>query len=220
MRKAIARSLLAILALGGIAPLSGCIFGAIAANLERTGSSTIEAQYAGLADRSFAVVVASNRIIDAEFPALTDEIVSRMTAQLAEHAGASGVVPADEVRTYCLNHPTWPGMGLTDLAKALGGVERIVYIDIREFRLNEPGNRYEWKGLAAAHVRVVEVDSSLPDSFAFEKLVRVGFPGKDEVTVTADQVPGEAVARELLKRFVDRASWLFYKHEEPNVMSY
>lgn len=219
-RRPLARMLAVVLALAGIAPLSGCLFGALAENYRRTGSHTVDPEYEGLADRTFAVVVASNRVIDAEFPTLAEEIAGRVSARLAENAGAAGVVPTIQVAKYCLNNPTWRGKPYSELAKALGGVQRLVVIDLREFRLNEPGNRYEWKGLAAANVAVVETDSPLPDSFAFEKLVRVDFPGRKEPPLSADQVGSNAIASVLLQRLVDRASWLLYRHEEPNEMSY
>lgn len=44
----------------------------------------------------------------------------------------------------------------------------MIYVDIYEFRLNPPGSRWIWEGMAAANVGVVERDSLDPDTFGEE----------------------------------------------------
>lgn len=200
---------------------AGCagaaLFGGMIENHRRNSTHSVEAEYNGLVGKSFAVVVAADRVIIADHPDLVPRLTTNLTDRLAEFAGASGYVPAERLLTYLYEHPRWVAMPLSDLAKELG-VERLVYIDIQEYRLNEPGNEYLWDGVAAAGVGVIEADSVVPDQFAFEREVRVKFPDKSGYGPT--DYPGNVVSAALLKRFVDRASWLFYEHQEPYYPEY
>ena len=66
--------------------------------------------------------------------------------------------------------------------------------------------------VAAGMVRVYETDSVLPEQPSFERGVAVKFP--DKMGYGPDDYSQVAVSSTILKRFVDRSSWLFYTHEE------
>lgn len=193
--------------------LSGCaFFGVMADTYQRTSTHSVESEYDGLKGKSFAVVVQTGQTIEGEYPGLRDVLLTKLTEQLAQHAGASGVVPAHQVAKYLYNHPGWSARPMADLAKELGGVDRLVVVEVYEFRLNAIGNQYEWDGVAAGTFGVLEMDSPIPDARAFERRVQVKFPGK------SGYGPGDynasVVQTTLVKRFVDRAAWLCYKHDE------
>ena len=58
----------------------------------------------------------------------------------------------------------------------------------------------------------------MPEEFAFEKPVKVQFPDKDGYGPT--ELASGVVSTELARRFVDRATWMFYLHEEPYYPKY
>lgn len=202
--------------------IAGCTaVGAIAANLEREGSREVAASYKGLAGKSFAVVVAADRTIQGDHPLIIEHMIERITARLSEPSNvpaAGGYVPAVQVAKYLSEHPSWTAQSMKALAGELGGVERIVYIDLFEFRLNDPGNAYLWDGRASANVSVVETDSAMDDFFAFQQTVSVGFPDKQGLGPSDMQASG--VRTELARRLIERASWLFYDHTEMNKLEY
>jgi hypothetical protein len=107
---------------------------------------------------------------------------------------------------------------LSELGKGLGNVERLVYVELNEYRLHDPGNPYEWDGVAAATISVLELDGATPDDFAFEKPITVKFPGKKGVD--SSQLSSGAVTSALSLRLVDRLTWLFYDHQEPYYPEY
>lgn len=203
--------------------LSGCaaagVFGVMAENYKRTSTHEIKAQYTGLQDKSFAVVVASGRGIESETPGITDAMMERISMRLQQReVGASGFVqPIDVVKTL-YNHPSWQSMTYAELTKLLGGMDRLVYIELEEFRLTEPGNTYEWAGVAAGRVMVIESDGLDPNRVVFEQLVNIQFPNKKGLT--PESLSARDVASTLLAYFVDRASWLFYNHQEPYYPEY
>jgi len=195
--------------------LSGCIVGQLVGGMieseRRTGSKTVDREYTGLEGKTFAVVVSADRVIQADHPEVVARLSQEIATRLAKHAGASGFVPGASVLQYQYNHPRWVTMTLGQLAKELE-VERLVFVDLVEYRLNDPGNAYLWQGAAAGQIGVVEADSSFPDEFAFQKQIRVGFP--DQEGLGPGDLPRAAVNTALANRFVDRAAWLFYSHEE------
>lgn len=201
---------------------AGCsAVGAIAAKVEREGSHDVKAKYEGLGGKTFAVVVAADRAIQGDHPLLTELMIERMTQRLANNTNvprAAGFVPPLQVQKYLVEHSNWTAMSLTDLAKELGGVDRLVYVDLYEFRLNDPGNAYLWEGIAAGNVSVVETDSPVPDDFAFQQEIQIKFP--DAAGMGPNDLSAAAVRTELARRFIERACWLMYNHEEKNHLEY
>jgi len=201
---------------GGLIANSGCTaIGFAAESYQRNSTHEIKAQYEGLKDKTFAVVVTADRMIEADHPGLVDRLASKITEKLSDNKNLprpAGFVPTKSVLRYLYDNPSWPAKPLGDLAKGLGGVDRLVYIEITEYRLNDPGNAYEWDGVASGTVAILETDSSTPDEYAFDKVVSVKYP--DQKGVGPSQMTLSGVSSVLSVRFIDRVSWLFYDHQE------
>jgi hypothetical protein len=207
-------------ALLGLLGAGGCnliAFAVMAADKETP--RTVEAMYDGLSGKSFAVVATTDRTVEADFPGVVPKVISDVSERLAreESIQAAGYIPPDRVMGYLYAHPNWVVRPMSDLAKELG-VERLVFIEITEYRLNEPGNAYIWSGIAAGTVQVYESDSPLPDDPAFDRMVQVQYP--DGTNTGENDMAGNVVGSELVRRFVDRVSWLFYKHDEMKDQGY
>jgi hypothetical protein len=207
-----------------LAMLQGCaglgFIGAMSENYKRHSKRTIEAEYRGLEGKSWAVVVSASRGIQGEFPDvvpwLTHKAAERLVANQQEVAAAS-YIPADTVLRFQYENPRWVAMPKGELARALG-VQRLIFVELVEYRLTEPGNQYLWAGLATGMVEVYEADGPSPDEIVFQKPVRVGFP--DQSGIGQTDMHASVVATALGMRFLDRATWLFYKHEEPYYPDY
>jgi hypothetical protein len=106
-------------------------------------------------------------------------------------------------------------MSQIDLAKELG-VDRLIFVDVHEFRLTDPGNQYLWAGLASGSVSVWEADSALSDSAACTESISTKYPTKEQALGPQD-MPRSNVQMVLAKKFIDRVAWLFYTHDEPNM---
>lgn len=195
----------------------GQLIGGMASSHQRTGSTEFKAKYSGLTDKTFAVIVASDRSIQSDFPGIVPVITREVSKLLAEHAGAKGMLPANEVLQYQSQHPGWVARPFDQLAKDLA-VDRVVYIDLQEFALTDPGNIYVYNGAAAGVVHVIEAESPVASEFAFGEPVRVKYP--DMSGMGPNQIPRQDVLNMLAKRFIDRAAWLLYDHEEPNAIKY
>jgi hypothetical protein len=67
-------------------------------------------------------------------------------------------------------------------------------------------------------VGVVESESTLLDDFVFRENILVKYPDKENTV--ALEIPSDTVQVELLRRFVSRCSWLFFDHEESNIIEF
>lgn len=196
----------------------GCqAIGFFAASYEENMPKKVEAEYDGLKGKSYAVYMIADRGIDANYPGLVPLINAQINDRLHDESGASGWIPSQALLAEIYNHPRWAAMPRSELAKQLG-VERLVVVELQEFRLNDPGNQYLWEGRATGLVSVLEVDSATPDLYAFERPVDVKFP--DKSGYGPQDMAGNVVSGALRKRFVDRACWLFYTHDEMKNQGY
>lgn len=184
---------------------------------KKSGSHIEKATYEGLTDKNFAVLVSADRMIQANYPEVVPQMATGVSSRLAENVDAQGYVPGERVLSYQYNNPSWAAKSYSEIAKELG-VERLVIVDIQEFRLNDPGNRYIWDGVAAATVGVVEADGPFPDDLTHEHFVNVTFPD------TGGYGPEDYSRLQMLSvlktRFVNRATWPFYDAEIPNDIAY
>lgn len=200
---------------------SGCeLLGVLGTAYEENADHLVRAQYEGLKGKTYAVLVVSDRGIEADFPGVTAEITARINDRLADPAnatGATGHIESKALLTYLFNHPeaaTKPGGKLADDL----GVDRIIRVDLYEFRINDPGNQYVWDGVSAATVGVIERESITPDEYAFRSTTRVTFP--DKSGITQSDISGQVVMSALVKRITDRVTWLFHDHQEPIKITY
>lgn len=206
---AIAMLLLTCLVAGGCNILG--FAGALEAERRRTGTIKVEGVYDGLQDQRVAVVVDASREIYMTAPRVAGAILTEIIARLEAHAGAASIVPAAEVQRVLYDEPGLLDRTFDEIA-ARFGVERLVIIQLDDFRLAEPGNQYVWSGQAAGNLLVIEADSYVEDDVRLEQYVNVTYPDRSNTTI--DDLSAEAVALELLRRFANRASWFFYDHEE------
>lgn len=209
------------LAAGGLL-LSGCAIGKLAGGMaesyKRTSTRTVEAEYTGLEGKSFAVVVAAHRAVRTEFPNVVNDLTHRITERLREHAGASGYIPARRVLAYQYDNPRWVALHPAELRQALDDVDRLIYVDLQEFTLTERGNPYLWAGVASGLVGVLAKDAPIPEEYTFTRDVSVTYP--DKSGLGPHNIPADAVYTMLASRFIDRATWPFYQHEEPYYPEY
>ena len=203
------------LMMASLLPMSGCILvglsSAIGANIEKQKQIEVLAKYRGLENKSVAVLAHSDQRTAYEFPTAIPNIVGNMVLILDKNVPGVRVLDPRYSVTWMHQTPGWPTLPLADLAKELD-VDRVVVIDIFEYRLNPEGNSFLWDGVAGANVSVVERDGIDPDSFAEEFQVISKFP--DMEGIGKAQAGPREIEIGLQKTFVDQVGFLFYDHAE------
>jgi hypothetical protein len=203
---------------------TGCIaghaIGGMMASYEATGESMVFAEYQGLQDKTFAVIVVAPRSIQGEHPRLVSTLTNAIGARLAgnnEHVQADGFVPGPRILEFQYTTPQWTAWSYQELIEHFG-VDRLIVVDLFEYRLREQGNRYVWNGRIAGRVGVIEAETGSPNEFMFTRDLRIRYP--DDSGYTSADFTQNHVEASLQDRFSNRVSWLFFDHMEPNRIRY
>ena len=204
-----------LLMMASLLPMNGCILvglsSAIGANIEKQKQIEVLAKYRGLENKSVAVLAHSDQRTAYEFPTAIPNIVGNVVLILDKNVPGARVLDPRYSVTWMHQTPGWPTLPPADLAKELD-VDRVIVIDIFEYRLNPEGNSFLWDGVAGANVSVVERDGIDPDSFAEEFQVISKFP--DMEGIGKAQAGPREIEIGLQKTFVDQVGFLFYDHVE------
>lgn len=195
--------------------LPGCfvgqLAGAIGQNIERYKKIEVLPEYYGLENKTVAVVVQCDPSILYEHSSVYGTIAMNVSRRIQENVPGAKVLDYRTVMQWQYQTPTWSMLPYGELADKLG-VERVVFIEVYEFRLNPPGNRYLWDGACAATVGIIEQDGWDTDSFAKTWEITSKFP--DIPGVGRESATSSSIQMGVLAKFVDQTAWLFYRHIE------
>lgn len=199
------------LALAAALPaLPGCaaVGGAVAAYQE-TEEVTIPAEYTGLAGRKVAILVDAPLEIQYEHPEVVAMITDVVGLNVRAYCPQALVLDTRQTLAYQYNNVYWSTMDYAQLCRDLEA-DRVILVDLNNYRLIEPGNPYLWDGRAGADVNVIEAESPDPTVFAFRKSIAVRFPGMDGVT--REDATEQQVAQGLQIALCQAISRLFHDH--------
>lgn len=195
--------------------MSGCNIIAWGAQAFRDDDKPIpvEAVYTDLADKRVAVMVAADDQTLYRFPRSTYRVGEVVSRGIQTNVPGVAVTLPREIEAFQQRNPAWITVRPSRLMDQLG-VDRLVIIDINEYRTNEPGNINVWKGKIDATVALHESDSEVPDNRVLEQTVVAGYPEGTEFGLIREHAQEGAVEQAMLKTFTLRAAGLFYDHEE------
>lgn len=211
------RLLVWVALIAALAP-TGCaipqLLGGMMQNEEYQKRIEVLADYDGLDDQTVAVVVVTDMATLYEYPDLALKISSGVSGRLAENVPGlhSKVLDPRYILQWQYRTPQWDALPYGEIAVQLN-VDRVVFIDIYEYRLNPPGNYWQWEGVCGANIGIIEQDSIDPDMFATTYNIAVEFPG---ITgLGRESASAQQIETGLLADFIKKTSWLFYDHIEP-----
>lgn len=196
--------------------LSGCnIVGALGVPLqymEEQKLIEVLPKYDGLEGKTVAIIVDTDLTTRYEHPTIVPTLTQYIAAKIAEKMPSVKLVQPRAIVQWQYRTPQWNTMAYGEMIEQLR-VDRVVIVDLYEYRLNPPGNRYEWEGVAAANVLILERDSLDPDMPVESLEATVKYP--TDTGLGPDSISAQQVETVLVNKFVQRVAWLFYTHEEP-----
>lgn len=202
--------LAASLAAGGCAVFH--LGAAMAQSAEYQKVDDVLAEYTGLQDHKVAVIVDADMATLVQFPTLVRSITHGVSARIAQYVPGAQVVDPDYVLRWQYQTLQWNALSYSAMAEAMG-VERLVYIDVYEYRLHPPGNRWLWEGVCAAGVLVIEADGLAPDAPVESWEMSAEFPRVEGVT--REEAGAAQIEYGVLHEFIKHTVWLFHDHKEP-----
>jgi hypothetical protein len=171
----------------------------------------VTAAYRGLQYRSVAVLVSSADAIEVRYPQAASGVCQMISGTIARDVPGVQVINADKAIAYTQAHRGWELMPASSIAKQLK-VERLVLIDMHEYRTHEPGNTNVWRGMIKATVDVTEVDGADPNTSAFRAEIMNKYPPTGMVgMINSDS---RSIEQQMLPGFAVKVMQLFVDHEE------
>jgi hypothetical protein len=193
--------------------LTGCEAAGIIAHVVTPETKTlhVKAEYRGLENQKVAVLVDANPSLLFEQPLAQREVCEWVSEKLAANVPGIQVIAAKQVVDFQNRNLYWNTATYSELARRLG-VNRLLLIELTDYRLHEPGNVNIWRGVIAGSVAVAEADGPRPDDLVYDAPVMVAYPpDKPMGVLNADQ---RTIRFGTLDLFALAAAGKFYDHDE------
>lgn len=168
-----------LLALAGMS-LAGCEAAGFVAYAVAGGEGAkikVEAEYKGLQGERVAVLVNADPGLLYRHPNAQLEIGTAVSEAIAANVPAVTVIDPSDIVAFQQRNIYWSTATYSRLADRLG-VSRIVMVEMREYRLHDPGNTVMYRGVASARIEVAEADAANPDTPLYATEVTVAYPPK------------------------------------------
>jgi hypothetical protein len=178
---------------------------------------TVPAAYKGLANQSVAVMVWAGGGTLVDFPdvrldltgSLQNKLTQAQQVKTKELAGATFPLRPASIVKLQENHPEFEAMNLTDVAPRIGGVTRVIYVEIENLQTRSNASVELYRGSASATLKVIEVADGKGKVAFEESNITAVFPPKAREEGTPDgndfsiyRGTVDALSTELAKRFV------------------
>ncbi len=170
----------------------------------------VPAQYTDLAGRRIAVLVNADEYILFRYPNATLDVNKVVANAIAEHVQPEPTIadPRNVVK-YQKANPQWVMVRRGKLLEAFG-VDRLIVVDLIEYRTHEPGNLELYQGLLSAQVEVYEAGAEDPDQPAFAATVESRYP--DNSDIGRPNIGEDKMQVALLDNFSVAGGGLFFDH--------
>jgi hypothetical protein len=200
------------LLLAACAALTGCNMLGWVSNVvggEQTQKTHVTAEYRGLEGKRVAVIVAADEYRLFEYPNCQLGVSRAVSRQLAADIKGIELTDPAKIAAFQSDNAAWITMPNRELLRALD-VDRLVYIELKDYTTHEPGNRHVWRGVISGRVSVAEADAAEPNNFAYANEVYAAFPPDEPVGVLGTD--DATIQAGMLGQFATRVSGLFHDY--------
>jgi len=202
-----------LLLLAAATALAGCqAVGFVAQGVEEIAPpDKIKAEYDGPKGQRVAVLVDADLGIMFEHPQAQVEVCQALSERLAAKVPDVTVRNPKDVIAFQNENIYWNTATYAELANRLD-VDRLVLVELTEYRLHEPGNVNIWQGAIQGRIAVAETDSENPNDRVYATMVSTQYPPNEPLgVVDADQ---QTIRKATLDMFARRAIGKFHEHTE------
>lgn len=196
--------------------LTGCNIAAWVGQAFRADEApvAVKANYRGLENKRVAVLVSADEYTLFRFPRSPAALGTAMSNRIQSNVAGVSVALPGEVEAFRRQNPYWVSSRPSRLLDQLG-VDRLVVVELNDYRTNEQGNANVWRGVIDAVVGVYEADAEVPDDRTFEQQVRAEFPENSRFGVLSHHAERHEIETAVLERFTLYAAGQFFDHERP-----
>eukprot|EP00752_Nemacystus_decipiens_P013554 g12012.t1 len=172
----------------------------------------VQAQYLDLANRSVAIVVSMSDYTEFKHPDAKQMIAEEMTQRIQANVPGVTLTRPSEIIAWQKENAYWATRPPSMLIQQLK-VERLVLVEIGEYRTHEPGDMHVLRGVISANINIIEAEAADPDNFgaSFTKNVMYPEPGSSKIGRVGEDEKLIEVRTQI--RFCESAAGLFYDHQ-------
>jgi hypothetical protein len=214
--------LVGCLLLASLPALQGCVVAGLVSAMGQSAEYQklieVPAQYSGLDNKTIAVIVDADLSMRYEYPGLVDAVLSGVSARIHRDVPGAQVTSPLAVVSWQSGTSQWQALPYGEMAERLN-VDRLVHVEVLEYRLNPPGNSWMWQGEALADVGIIERDGFDPDTFVEVLTAQARYPLEDS-GMTRDTASQAQVSSGLMGSFIREIAWLFHTHTRPKYPKY
>lgn len=193
-----------------LSTFTGCEgLGYLAYTITGSEKQDIKAEYKGLEGQRVAVLVDADAATLTRYPRAQLEICEAISLKLAANVKDISVVAPRAVIDYQNRNSYWTTATYQRLAKELN-VSRVILVELAEFTMHEPGNRYVLRGTITANVAVADAKETSPNRLAYDTTIKVIYPEGDKIGVVNREEKNIRFAT--VDLFSQAATSKFYDH--------
>jgi hypothetical protein len=200
-----------LIACAALLNMGGCqMLGFMAQPFGKNQSKQVKARYTELQGQRVAVLVAAADRTLVNYPQAREALTKTISRRLAENLENITLMNPDQIIEYQQDNPYWHTLRYSRLIEKLE-VNRIVLVDLIDYRTHEPGNRHVLAGVINANVGVIDATADDPDNLTFNAQVNARYPEESRIGVV--QQDQQTVQLAAVKQFTRKAAGLFYDHK-------
>lgn len=132
-------------------------------------------EYLGLRNQTVAVLISAAPSVTVQAPDAPTHLATAISSQIALNVEGAKLADPRQVAAFAEQNPSWTITPYGALMNRLG-VQRLVVVDLVDYRLHEPGNIHMWQASAVAHVSVAAADAGDPNNPDYSTTVSVQYP--------------------------------------------
>lgn len=190
--------------------VTGCDLGSyIVYAVSGPKKENVLAEYAGLKDSSFAVLVSADADTLYQSPEAPAAICTAVSRELAKNVpGAKPIAPSKMV-TFQEENPYWTTIPYGQLIEKLG-VDQLVIVDIVQYQIHDKGNASVFRGTAIANVSVAKRNAQ--NTLAYSKVVKATHPTGSSIGMINAETDEQSFRLALLSNLTTTIGHLFYDY--------
>ncbi len=177
------------------------------------GEKKVKAAYKGLNNQTIAILIAADPDVEARYPQSATAISLGISRFIGEHVENTRFIASDLIDAYKMKNLEWYTLPMGQVGRDLKA-DRILYLDLYQYDMYEPGSIQLLHGQIAATLKVYEINSNRPDSPVCKLPVQAEYPSG--APVAASDTALWSVTQKTTLLFADNVAKKFYDHKVNN----
>lgn len=190
--------------------LCGCEVGSyLVYALNGPKKENVLAEYAGLNNAHFAVLVSADADTLYQSPEAPAAICTAVSRELAKNVPGAIAMSPRKMVAFQEENPYWTTIPYNRLLEKLE-VEKLVIIDIVQYQIHDKGNASIFRGTAIANVSVAKASES--SSLSYSKVVKATYPVGSAIGMINAETDEQSFRLALLHNLTITIGHLFYDY--------